>query len=81
MEVNERGDRLVCASYVGGKIAYYSINDNGSITPINYCQLMEPKSGLGPDRNGRQNKIHAHHAAWSGNDAVLVSDLGCDVIQ
>ena len=59
VEVNERGDRLICANYLGGNVAFYSINDDGSITPINYLSLEKPESGYGPDKD-RQNQSHAH---------------------
>ena len=54
VEVNESGDRLVCANYLGGNVALYTIKEDGSITPNNYLQLREPESGFGPDKD-RQN--------------------------
>ena len=54
VEVNQRGDRLICGNYMGGNVGLFTINADGSITPNNYLTLEKPESGWGPDKDRQE---------------------------
>lgn len=65
ISVNEAGTKAAASNYIGGNIALYSINKDGSLS--NASQVF--------DHNTPEQKSHAHSAQFYKND-LFVADLG-----
>ena len=65
ISVNDKGDKAVVSNYLGGNIAIYNINNDGSLTEA--VQVF--------DHNTENEASHAHFAQFFKN-SIYVSDLG-----
>lgn len=65
ISVNDEGDKAVVSNYLGGNIAIYNINNDGSLTEA--VQVF--------DHNTENEASHAHFAQFFKN-SIYVSDLG-----
>ncbi|WP_445731315.1 lactonase family protein [Mariniflexile sp.] len=69
VSVNGSGNKAVVSNYVGGTMALYNINADGSLN--NASQVF--------DHNTAEQKSHAHSAQFYGND-LYSSDLGRNAV-
>ncbi|MFT3743809.1 MAG: lactonase family protein [Pyrinomonadaceae bacterium] len=75
--ISEKGDLVVVANYLGGNVAVFKTNADGSLQP---ASDIKQHTGKGPNAE-RQEAPHCHSAIFDHtNKFVLVNDLGIDRI-
>ncbi len=75
--VTEKGDLVIAANYLGGNVAAFKVNADGSLQP---ASDIKQHTGKGPNAE-RQEAPHCHSAILDkSNKFVLVNDLGIDRI-
>ena len=77
VSVTEKGDLVVVANYLGGNVAAFKTNADGSLQP---ASDIKQHVGKGPNAE-RQEAPHCHSAIFDkSNKFLLVNDLGIDRI-
>lgn len=91
--INKAGDRVVCANYIGGTVAIFNVNKDGSLSEATCIYDCLPKDGAdcselaktikhGPNE-ARQEASHPHMSIFAPDDdnSIFVPDLGCDCVH
>jgi 6-phosphogluconolactonase len=77
VSITEKGDLVVVANYLGGNVAAFKTNADGSLQP---ASDIKQHTGKGPNAD-RQEAPHCHSAIFDrSNKFLLVNDLGIDRI-
>lgn len=75
--ITEKGDLVIVANYLGGNVAAFKANADGSLQP---ASDIKQHIGKGPNAE-RQEAPHCHSAMLDkSNKLLLVNDLGIDRI-
>ena len=78
LSVNKNGKWLTTANYNDGSVSVFSLNENGSIHPINQFISFKDSS----INKERQSSSHIHSTIFSPNeDFLFLPDLGADKIR
>lgn len=83
VSVDSTGHSAFVANYVGGTIASYRIQPDGSLSqPVDTFNYKDPKFGHHGPVPGRQDASHPHSVVVSPDDRFLiVNDLGNDALS
>lgn len=77
VSITEKGDLVIAANYLGGNVAAFKTNADGSLQP---ASDLKQHTGKGPNAE-RQEAPHCHSAILDkSNKFLLVNDLGIDRI-
>lgn len=78
LSIDATGRFVLIANYVGGNLAVYPIDDDGSLGPAT-CIVQHEGSSIDPDR---QRQSHAHSINLSSdNRFAYAADLGIDQVK
>jgi 6-phosphogluconolactonase len=83
ISVDSTGHAAFVANYVGGTIASYKIQPDGTLSePIDKLDYKDPRFGHDGPFPGRQDSTHPHSVFVSPDDRFLiVNDLGNDALS